>query len=92
MDDYRDPMQDQYDEWCGSWADDPGVTLASKTWENQGDDPILAHLSDQKILGLGDGFDDPRIDTLIGAYITLRRACEEYMPAEYLNHLRGLDG
>ena len=38
-----------------------------------GTDPLLAHLTDQEICGLGDSYDDGRIDTLTSAYIDLRQ-------------------
>ena len=36
-------------------------------------DEMLPHLEDQEILGLADGYDDPRIYTLCFAYVKLRR-------------------
>jgi hypothetical protein len=38
-----------------------------------GDDPMLEHLSDIEVIGLGDSYDDGRIDTLAIAYTELRQ-------------------
>lgn len=35
--------------------------------------PLLPHLTDQDIRGLGDSYDDGRIDTLVEAYVQLRK-------------------
>lgn len=47
-------------------------------WENgeepeEGLSPLLPHLSDIEIIGLGDSYDDGRIDTLTQAYIDVRQ-------------------
>lgn len=36
-------------------------------------DPLLAHLTDNEIVGLGDSYDDGRISTLVYAYVELRK-------------------
>lgn len=36
--------------------------------------PMLPHLTDQEIMGLGDSYDDGRIDTLAYSYVKLRNA------------------
>lgn len=52
-----------YEEDMDYWLGNPG----------QDRSPMLSHLSDIEILGLGDSYDDGRIDTLISAYIKLRK-------------------
>jgi hypothetical protein len=37
------------------------------------DDPMLEHLTDTEVIGLGDSYDDGRIDTLAIAYTQLRQ-------------------
>jgi hypothetical protein len=52
---------EEMDRWCGEGPDDPKVN-----------DPLLGHLSDIDIIGLGDSYDDARIDLLASAYVKLR--------------------
>lgn len=56
-----------YDEDVSYWC---GFENGEET--ERADDPMLAHLTDIEILGLGDSYDDGRIDTLALAYIVLR--------------------
>lgn len=56
-----------FDEEISFWIGEETEEAAAP-----GDDPLLPHLTDQKIRGLGDSYDDPRVDSLIHAYISLR--------------------
>lgn len=63
----RTPGED-IDHWLG-WVDgkEPEKEVS----------PMLLHLTNLEILGLGDGYDDPRIDTLIKSYLRLRDALHQ---------------
>lgn len=61
-----------YDEDVSYWR---GFEDGEET--ERTNDPMLAHLTDIEILGLGDSYDDSRIDTLALAYIELRNRIQE---------------
>lgn len=65
---YGDMNRDQRHSF---WFDD------SATGEERDNDPLMPWLTDRMIRGLGDSYDDGRIDRLIQAYCELRRKYRE---------------
>lgn len=59
------------DQRSSLWFEDP------ETGEERDDDPLLPWLTNRMIRGLGDSYDDGRIETLIAAYCDLRRKYQE---------------
>lgn len=62
------PNNRSYDEDVSYWL---GYVDGQET--DASDDPFLAHLTDDEIVGLGDSYDDGRIDRLAWSYIELRK-------------------